>query len=267
MSQSWRIRAAAALAGLVILVAGAGASAAATAEAAVTDVQQRPKKMLWTEMQKRYKGAFVLSAPRKTRRVALTFDDVPDPRYTPKVLDILRRKGVQATFFAVGTRSRKHPDILKRIHREGHAIGNHSYSHPDFSKLSREKMAGQIQKAEVIIRHTAGFAPRLMRPPYGEILPEQLEWARENGYTVVNWDVDSSDWRQLRADEVFRNVTSAVRPGSVVLLHAGGGEGQNLAGTVRALPRIIDWLRAHDYEPVTLPKLLGIPEKRGLPVP
>jgi peptidoglycan/xylan/chitin deacetylase (PgdA/CDA1 family) len=93
-------------------------------------------------------------------------------------------------------------------------------------------------------------------------LPSQLEWARQQGYTVVNWDVDSSDWRQLTADKVFRNVTRAVRPGSVVLMHAGGGSGQDLSGTVNALPRIIDWLRAHGYEPVTLTELLKMEEKR-----
>jgi peptidoglycan/xylan/chitin deacetylase (PgdA/CDA1 family) len=120
----------------------------------------------------------------------------------------------------------------------------------------------QIYRAEKTIEGIVGFKPRLVRPPYGEILPKHLEWAKMTGYTVVNWDVDSSDWRQLSSDQVFRNVTRSVKPGSVVLLHAGGGEGQNLSGTVKALPRIIDWLREHDYEPVTLTELLAIPEKR-----
>jgi peptidoglycan/xylan/chitin deacetylase (PgdA/CDA1 family) len=227
----------------------------------------RPDKMLWTEMQKRYEGVFVLSAARKTRRIALTFDDVPDPRFTPNVLDILKRKGVHATFFVVGTRAKKHPDLVRRIHREGHVIGNHSYSHPDFSEMPIAKVKEQIRRTEDVLRKLIGFKPRLVRPPYGEILAGQLEWAKKSGYTVVNWDVDSSDWRQLRADQVFRNVTGAVRPGSIVLMHAGGGEGQNLSGTVKALPRMIDWLREHHYEPVTLTELLDVHERRILPLP
>jgi peptidoglycan/xylan/chitin deacetylase (PgdA/CDA1 family) len=225
-------------------------------------VEAKPSGIKWSELERRYEGIFVLSASRGSRKVALTFDDVPDPRYTPKVLDVLRDKKVSATFFAVGTRSLKYPNIVRRIHREGHNLGNHSYNHPDFSKLPLKKVQNQIGRAEKVIEGIAGFKPKLVRPPYGEILPEQLEWAKKCGFTVVNWDVDSSDWRQLNANQVFRNVTRAVRPGSVILMHAGGGKGQELSGTVKALPRIIDWLRAHDYEPVTLTELLKIPEKR-----
>jgi peptidoglycan/xylan/chitin deacetylase (PgdA/CDA1 family) len=225
-------------------------------------VEAKPSGVSWSELQRRYEGVFVLSASRGSRKVALTFDDVPDPRFTPYVLDILKNKKVSATFFVVGTRSSKHPDILRRIHYEGHNVGNHSYSHPDFSKLPMVKMQEQINRAEVIIKRIVGFRPKLVRPPYGEILPSQLEWAKQQGYTVVNWDVDSSDWRQLTADRVFQNVTRAIRPGSVVLMHAGGGKGQDLSGTVKALPRIIDWLRAHGYEPVTLTELLKMQEKR-----
>jgi peptidoglycan/xylan/chitin deacetylase (PgdA/CDA1 family) len=221
-----------------------------------------PSGVKWTELERKYEGVFVLSASRGSRKVALTFDDVPDPRFTPKILDVLRDKKVSATFFAVGTRVLKNPGIVRRIHREGHNLGNHSYNHADFSKLPLVKVKEQINRTEGIIEGIAGFKPRLIRPPYGEILPKQLEWAKINGYMIVNWDVDSSDWRQLNANQVFRNVTRSVRPGSVVLMHAGGGEGQDLTGTVKALPRIIDWLRAHDYELVTLTELLAIPEKR-----
>jgi peptidoglycan/xylan/chitin deacetylase (PgdA/CDA1 family) len=227
-----------------------------------SSAEAKPSGVNWSELQRRYEGVFVLSATRSSRKVALTFDDVPDPRFTPKVLDVLKNKKVSATFFVVGTRSSKHPDILRRIHLEGHNVGNHSYSHPDFSKLPMAKVQEQINRAEVIINRIIGFRPKLVRPPYGEILPSQLEWAKQQCYTVVNWDVDSLDWRQLTADQVFQNVTSAVQPGSVILMHAGGGEGQDLSGTVNALPRIIDWLIAHDYEPVTLTELLQMPEMR-----
>ncbi|MFC5528537.1 polysaccharide deacetylase family protein [Cohnella yongneupensis] len=221
-----------------------------------------PPGIQWTDLERKFEGVFVLSASRESRKVALTFDDVPDPRFTGQVLDVLKKKHVTATFFAMGTRSMKHPDLLRRIKREGHDVGNHSYSHPDFSKLPVEDVKRQITRAETVIAGIIGYKPKLVRPPYGEIMPEQLEWAKTQGYTVVNWDVDSADWRQLTENEVFRNVTKSVRPGSVILMHAGGGEGQSLAGTVKALPRIIDWLREHDYEPVSLSELLGLPVKR-----
>jgi len=223
----------------------------------------RPRGGNWTEMQRKFRGAFVLSAPRGTRQVALTFDDVPDPRYTPLVLNALRREKVHATFFVVGSRARKHPALVRRIRKEGHAIGNHSFDHPDFSRLTLREMREQIRRTESVVSRQVGFSPRLIRPPYGEIKPSQLAWAKASGYTVVNWDVDSSDWRQLSAQTVFRNVTRSVRPGSIILLHAGGGSGQNLYGTVQAVPKLVQWLRSQNYEPVTLPELLGIRETKN----
>ncbi|MFC5405573.1 polysaccharide deacetylase family protein [Cohnella soli] len=225
-------------------------------------VLAKPSGMRWSDMEKKYKGAFVLSASGDTRKVALTFDDVPDPRFTSQVLDVLKRKKVTATFFVVGTRAKKHPDLLLRIQKEGHDIGNHSFSHPDFSKLSLNKMQQQIGRAETIIDGIVGFKPKLVRPPYGEITETQLRWAKQAGYTVVNWNVDSSDWRQLSAKQVLNNVTRSVRPGAVVLMHAGGGQGQSLRGTVQSLPALIDWLRLHRYEPVSLTELLGVKESK-----
>ncbi|MBB6670964.1 polysaccharide deacetylase family protein [Cohnella nanjingensis] len=229
--------------------------------------RKRPSGGNWTELQRRYRGVFVLWASRKSMRVALTFDDVPDPRYTPLVLDVLKRKKAPATFFVVGSRAKKHPALVRRIVAEGHAVGNHSYDHPDLSRLPLSAVKRQIEKTGSEIRRTVGFTPRFIRPPYGEIGAAQLEWAKENGYTVVNWDVDSSDWRQLPPSRVFGNVTRSVRPGSIILLHAGGGQGQNLYGTVKALPQLIDWLRMKHYELVTVPELLGLPERRepGMP--
>jgi peptidoglycan/xylan/chitin deacetylase (PgdA/CDA1 family) len=149
-------------------------------------VAAKPSGVNWSELERKYEGVFVLSASRGSRKVALTFDDVPDPRFTPAVLDVLRTKKVCATFFVVGTRIVKNPAIVRRIHQEGHVVGNHSYSHPDFSKLTLSKMQEQIIRAEKAINRVVGFKPKLVRPPYGEIVPAQLEWAKER-LSIGTW--------------------------------------------------------------------------------
>ncbi|MFC5653566.1 polysaccharide deacetylase family protein [Paenibacillus solisilvae] len=216
----------------------------------------------WVNLQKRYPGSFVTGGPRNRRRVALTFDDVPDPRYTPQVLEILARYKVRATFFVVGSRAADYPNIVRRIQREGHIIGNHSYNHAVFSRISLASFKQQILKTDRIIRPLAGYSPKLVRPPYGEILPEQIEWLEQNGFIVVNWDVDSVDWRGLDSNGILINIKRTLQPGSIVLQHAGGGVGQDLSGTISALPRLIHLLRSKGYQIVTLPELLGKPQSR-----
>ncbi|MDG0814626.1 polysaccharide deacetylase family protein [Cohnella rhizosphaerae] len=256
------------LAGTALVPAKTGEAETARERPAVSVSASKASKpasapVSWSDLQRRYRGVFVLRASASGgRRVALTFDDVPDPRYTPLVLNVLKRKRVRATFFVVGSRASKHPGLVRRIVNEGHAVGNHTYSHPELPKLSLGQVKREIERTGAEIRETAGFEPAMIRPPYGDIRPAQLEWARSRGYTVVNWDVDSQDWRQIPSGVVLRNALKGLRPGSIVLMHAGGGSGQNLFGTVNALPHLIDQLRAKGYELVTVPELLHIPERR-----
>lgn len=214
-----------------------------------------------SQLLRKYPDTFRASGPR-VKQVALTFDDVPDPRFTGKVLDVLKEQQVKATFFAVGERAKKHPELMKRIHEEGHAIGNHSYNHAQLNKLSLEKFKSQIERTNTILKSLTGVDPRLIRPPYGDINEEQLQWARKNGYKVVNWNVDSLDWKGLQKEEVKSNIMTAVGPGSIVLQHAGGGVGSDLTGTIDALPDIITELRNKGYSFVTLPDMLNVPESR-----
>lgn len=219
------------------------------------------KPLSLSQLLRKYPDTFRSSGP-KVKQVALTFDDVPDPRFTGKVLDILKQHHVKATFFAVGERAKKHPDLMKRIREEGHAIGNHSYNHAQLNKLSLEKFKGQILRTETILKSLTGVNPRLIRPPYGDINEEELQWARKNGYKVVNWNVDSLDWKGLKKEEVKHNILSTVGPGSIVLQHAGGGVGSDLTGTIEALPDIITELQRKGFSLVTLPDMLGVPESR-----
>lgn len=213
------------------------------------------KPMTLGELRRKYSETFKFNGP-EVKQVALTFDDVPDPRFTPQVLDVLKKQGVKATFFVVGSRARKHPDLLRRIHREGHIIGNHSYSHPLFKTKSVQEFKNEIERTEKVIERLIGYKPRLIRPPYGEINEEQLKWAKQQGYKIINWNVDSLDWKALDKNKVKHNVLSAVGPGSIVLQHAGGGTGSNLTGTIEALPDIIRVLRNRGYRFVTITDLL-----------
>nr|WP_245954592.1 polysaccharide deacetylase family protein [Fontibacillus phaseoli] len=231
-----------------------------TKPAAVT-AEKSTKPLNLGELRRKYSETFKFRGP-EVKQVALTFDDVPDPRFTPQVLDALRKEGVKATFFVVGHRAKKNPNLLRKIHQEGHIIGNHSYSHPQFKNRSLKQFRTEILRTEKIIANIVGYRPKLIRPPYGEINEEQVKWAKKNGYTIVNWNVDSLDWKGLDAEKVKQNVLQAVGPGSIVLQHAGGGTGSDLSGTIQALPEIIHTLKARGYHFVTLPELLHISKSK-----
>lgn len=215
----------------------------------------RPKSL--SELRRSYSETFKFKGP-EVKQVALTFDDVPDPRFTPQILEALSKEGVRATFFVVGHRVKKHPDLLQRIHNEGHIIGNHSYSHPQFGNKSVIQFQKEIERTEQLIYELVGYRPHLIRPPYGEITENQVRWAKQHNYKLVNWNVDSLDWKGLNKEKVKQNVLGSAGPGSIILMHGGGGTGSNLAGAVEALPDIIQELQAKGYQFVTLPQLLDV---------
>jgi peptidoglycan/xylan/chitin deacetylase (PgdA/CDA1 family) len=220
---------------------------------------REPQPLTLAELRKKYKSTFVLNAPSSKKEVALTFDDAPDGEFTPKILDVLKREGVKATFFVVGNRIEAHPDIMRRIVAEGHAIGNHSYNHANLPKLTDAEFRQQIRKTDELIRHYTGYVPTIVRPPYGAISEEQIKWLKSQNKIVINWNVDSLDWKSLDAKTVEANVLAHVFPGSIILQHSGGGTGEDLTGTVEALPNIIKHLRENGLKMVTIPQLLDRP--------
>ncbi|WNQ13975.1 polysaccharide deacetylase family protein [Paenibacillus aurantius] len=222
---------------------------------------RKPHPMTLADLRNKYRSTFLLNGPGTKREVALTFDDAPDANFTPQILDVLKRKGVKATFFVVGNRVLAHPDIVKRMVQEGHTIGNHSYNHANLPKLTDAEFRDQITKTDELIRQYTGFTPNIVRPPYGNIAEEQIQWLASQHKKIVNWNVDSLDWKGLSAKQVETNVLAHVHPGSIVLEHAAGGTGEDLSGTVLALPKIIDELRNDGVKLVTIPELLDIPTK------
>ncbi|WP_340023882.1 polysaccharide deacetylase family protein [Paenibacillus sp. FSL K6-1096] len=232
-------------------------SSAAQSSAAKHKRHPGSKGLSLSQLLHKYPDTIKTQGPRR-KMVALTFDDVPDPRFTPQLLDVLRKYKVKATFFVVGSRAEKHPALVARMIREGHAVGNHSYNHPQFTKLSVNQFRTQIIRTENIIQLLAGYKPRLIRPPYGDINEQQLKWAKAHGYKLVNWNVDSLDWRGLSKAQVKHNILSRAGRGAIILQHGGGGRGSNLQGTLQALPDIIRTIRSKGYSFVTVPQMLQV---------
>ncbi|TDF91879.1 polysaccharide deacetylase family protein [Paenibacillus piri] len=216
------------------------------------------KQLSLSQLIKKYPDLLLLKGPAGTKKIALTFDDAPDKQFTPQVLDVLKKYNVKATFFIVGRQAEKHPEMVKRIAREGHIIGNHTYNHSLLTKLSDEQYRAQVTKTQKILKRSIGYTPRLLRPPYGEISESQLLWASDHHLIVVNWNVDSLDWKQLSQQQVTDNILNHAKAGSIVLQHSGGGPNQDLSGTVHALPTIIQSLHGKGYQLVTLPELLQV---------
>jgi cellulose synthase/poly-beta-1,6-N-acetylglucosamine synthase-like glycosyltransferase/peptidoglycan/xylan/chitin deacetylase (PgdA/CDA1 family) len=200
------------------------------------------------------------------KKIALSFDDGPDPEWTPKILDILKEKNVPGVFFVIGDEANRRPDILKREYAEGHEIGNHTFTHPKFDEISRTQIRWELNLTQRLIESTLGVKSILFRPPYGiDHQPEyseevaQLPYPQELGYLIIGQRIDPDDWRirdgkPIPAKEIVDGVLAQANKGNIVLLHDGGGD---RAQTIAALPQIIDKLRAQGYQFVSVSDLIG----------
>lgn len=201
------------------------------------------------------------------KKIALTFDDGPDPEWTPKVLDILKEKKAPATFFVIGEEASNFPGLLKRIYAAGHEIGNHTFYHPPFNTASRTQVHFELNVTERLFESMLGVKTSLFRPPYGiDQQPENAEDVKmlpipqEMGYILVGAGIDPHDWGEInggpppRAPEIISQVLRQAPQGNIVLLHDGGG---NRSNTVAALPGLIDAMRGKGYEFVLVSDLLG----------
>jgi len=219
---------------------------------------ERPPHAVHIDWSARYPREVLLEGPPR-REVAITFDDGPDDIWTPQVLDALSRTHTRATFFCVGQRVRKYPSVFRRMIREGHVVGNHSWDHANLSKIPLHAVRQQIISTEDEMFRLAGVRPAMLRPPYGAMNDTVIQEAIRLHYKIVMWNVDSLDWEQLTARQITSNILSHVRPGAIILLHSAGGVGQSLKGTVDALPVVIGSLHRLGYTIKTADELLGIP--------
>jgi peptidoglycan/xylan/chitin deacetylase (PgdA/CDA1 family) len=191
--------------------------------------------------------------------IAMTFDDGPSPELTPKLLDILKARGIKATFFVVGQNAAQYPDILKRMVAEGHEIGNHSWSHPALTKLGADGVKKQIESTNAAIEQATGQKVTVMRPPYGatsQILNRR--YADQYGMKVILWSVDPLDWKYRNSARVSSQIIQGAHPGAIILSH------DIHATTVAAMPETFDALLAKGYKFVTVSELIAMDQPTQL---
>lgn len=189
------------------------------------------------------------------KKIALTFDDGPDKKITPQILDILKDKDVPATFFVVGEQVSYFPEMTKRMINEGHTIANHTWNHPELSKKYSSQVAQEITSTNEIIEKVTGEKATLFRPPYGDYTRADAMQFEKLGFRNVLWSVDTLDWSGTTANEILEMIHKDKSPGGIVLQH--NFSSSKLEGTVKALPQIIEQLREDGYEFVTVDTLLS----------
>jgi peptidoglycan/xylan/chitin deacetylase (PgdA/CDA1 family) len=185
--------------------------------------------------------------------VAMTFDDGPHGANTPRLLEMLKQRGIKATFFCVGQCVAEYPEIAKRIVDEGHEIANHSWSHPQLSSMTEASVRDQLEKTHQAIKQATGVTPKMFRPPYGAFTQRQRNWANAvYGYKIILWDVDPLDWKIRNASHVESEILKQTVSGSIILSH------DIHKSTVDAMPATLDALLAKGYKFVTVSELLAM---------
>ncbi len=187
----------------------------------------------------------------KKKQVQIGFDVEGDPKVLYQILDILREYHYHTTFFIQGAWAKLHPEAVKRIVQEGHEIGNHSWSHPDFRKLTREQIIKELTSTEnICVKLTGESTKPYFRPPYSYRNGQSIRVAYELGYTHILWSIDSYDWRDKSADKVYHNIVDHVRPGAIIYLHTS-----HRTDPI-ALKKALETLTKEGYKLVSLTEIL-----------
>ena len=212
-------------------------------------------------VQANLKNTLFYNKSTSSKEVALTFDDGPDAKYTPMILDILKQNGIKATFFIVGVQASKNPSVVKRIVKEGHAIGNHTWNHPQIPKLTEQQIDKQISSTDNILYSLIGYHTDLFRPPYGAMNNKNIEQVGSMGYKIIDWSVDTRDWAGTPVSQMMTYVQKQFRSGGIILQHCAGND-KNMINTINALKQMISLFKGKGYTFVTVPEILNIPASK-----
>ncbi len=191
--------------------------------------------------------------PEDRRWVSLTFDDGPHPEITDQILRGLGRVEAPGTFFVIGSRAARLPELVRRIHGEGHEVGNHTWSHRPLALGACASPYAQLARTEELLGKLCPGSPRIFRPPFGAIGPGGRRALRRSGLTPVYWSVVPGDWDPIGREAVLGRVLHQVHPGAVIVLHAGRPWH---AGTAEAIEELVERLREQEYEVVPLTRML-----------
>ena len=192
----------------------------------------------------------IYSVDMDEKRIAISFDAAWGDEHTEPILDILDKYGVKTTFFLVEFWVDKFPEDVLEIYKRGHEIGNHSSTHPNMAKLSTEDIVKELKGSEYKIEAITGERPTVFRPPFGAYNNNLIETCEANGYYVIQWDVDSLDWKDISAEKIVERVTRNVRNGSIVLFH------NNAEHVEKYLPLIIEKLQSEGFQIVPVGELI-----------
>lgn len=182
--------------------------------------------------------------------VALTFDDGPHPTRTQKLLNILDKYNVKATFFMLGKNANAYPALVKEVASKGHEVANHSYNHPNLAKLSYDNVMKELTSTDQAIINSGVQKPKFVRPPYGSFNDNVKKAIKNNGQTMVNWSVDTLDWKYRNTASIMSYVKQQVHPGAIILMH------DIHETSVDAVPSVIEYLKSQGYEFVTVSDIL-----------
>lgn len=204
-------------------------------------------------------GDVIWQGDGEGREIALTFDDGPHPETTPRILEVLAREGMTATFFVLGNKVEAHPDVVRDIVRAGHGVGVHGYHHYRlYSLLPPRAVEEDIKKAQEAVERAAGVRPRLFRPPVGQVSPRTADGARRAGVEIVVWSVRGFDGlKNADPERIALRVERGLRPGAIVLLHDAAERDDHVPASLEALPKIIAAIRERQLDVVPLAALIG----------
>jgi len=233
---------------VLALVTGAGALAAA---GVVTYGAVNPRAQLF--------GRTFVGSGAASRQLALTFDDGPNDPHTLRLLEVLAKHEVKATFFMIGRFVAERPEIARAVSQAGHIIGNHTYTHPNLFFASGAQLARELDDCEKALADAVGEHANLFRPPWGFRRPATLRAAAGRGLSTVMWSVSAKDWKVKTAEAIEQLAASQITGGDVILLHDGGHRqmGVDRAPTVAATERLIARYKGEGYSFVTVPEMMS----------